>query len=140
MMACYQGMRRGFCSVTASSGVGVGYAALLIRLKPAPSAADRMRDWLTADVLARLASRAGIGSSHLLESAVMPQMTNEQRIRGADAGFAWALFVTGYDVEALAEIWAADLGARHLAEQGAMDVQGATYRVDYSLSHREVET
>lgn len=31
-------------------------------------------------------------------------MTNEQRMRGADAGVDWALLVTGYDQEAFTSL------------------------------------
>src|SRR3569833_1554272 len=139
MMAHYQGMRRGFCSLTASVGAGLGHAALLTRFTPAASAAADLRDWLSGQLLPRLPTQAGIGSIHLLESAVTPEMTNEQRIRGADAAVDWALFATGYDLDRVAELSTRQLDARHLAEHGAIDVQQAVYRIDYWLSHMEVD-
>ena len=85
MMPAYRGMTRGLCAVTASSGLGVGHAALSIRLAPAPGSQAALREWI-ASRLPELASRPGLVSAHLLESAVTPPMTAEQQIRGRDAG------------------------------------------------------
>jgi hypothetical protein len=138
MMAHYRNMRRAFCTVTGSFGHGIGYAGLLIRFKPVASAEAPMRTWLTTELLPQLPAQAGIGSMHLLESAVMPEMTNEQRIRGADAGLDWVLFATGYDVDRLGDLKRTHLGVQRLSEQGVPDVQTTTYRIHYSLSHGEV--
>ena len=137
MMPHYRGMARGFCTVTRSFGVGLGHAGLLLRFKPATGAESSLRDWLLKD-LARLASTPGIGSAHLFEGAVTPPMTNEQRIRGADAGFDWALFVTGYSADALAQLMQAGLGKAELQRHGAAGVLAAIYRMDYALTNREV--
>ena len=137
IMAHYQGMRRGLCSVTASFGLGMGHAGLLTRFKPGASAQADLRRWLTGQLLSHLPSHAGMVSVHLLESAVTPEMTNEQRIRGADAGVDWAVFATGYDGECLAELSNGQLDARHWADHGATDVQQATYRIDHWQSHGE---
>ena len=139
IMTRYRGMRRGFCSVTASFGLGIGHVGLLVRFKPQAGAETRMRTWLVRQVLPQLPSKTGIASVHLLEGAPTPQMTNEQRIRGADAGVDWAILVTGYRQDALAELSSADLGAERLAEHGATDVHEATYGMDYSLSHDEID-
>ena len=88
-------MRRGFCSVTGSFGLGFGHRAVSIRFQPEPGADDALRRWLLQDVLPQLPSKPGLGSVHLLEGAATPQMTNEQRIRGADSGIDWALLLSG---------------------------------------------
>lgn len=139
IMTHYRGMRRGFCSVTASFGLGVGHVGLLVRFKPQAVAEGQMRTWLVGQVLPQLPSKTGIGSVHLLEGALTPQMTNEQRIRGADAGVDWAILATGYSQDSFAELSSADLGAERLAEYGATGVHEATYRMDYSLSHDEID-
>ena len=138
MMRHYRGMTRGFCSVAGSFGFGIGHAGLLMRFKPATEMASSLRDWLQ-DLLARLPSRPGIGSVHLFEGALTPGMTNEQRLRGADAGVDWALLVTGYSQEALASLGHADLGSAQLERHGATGVLGALYRMDYSVLRRELE-
>jgi len=66
-------------------------------------------------------------------------MTNEQRIRGADAGVDWALLVTGYDQSELMGLLRADLSASTLAQQGAGTVTAALYRMDYALSRTEID-
>jgi hypothetical protein len=138
MMPHYRGMTRGFCSVTGSFGFGIGHVSLLLRFKPAPGAESSLRQCLLQDTLPQLPSRPGIGSVHLFEGAAAPAMTNEQRIRGADAGVDWALFVTGYNQDALENLVQAELGGAQLKAHGAVDVLAATYRMDYALTHREV--
>lgn len=138
MMTHYRGMSRGFCSVTASFGLGVGHVAMLIRFKSQAMAESRLRAWLVGKALPRLPAKSGIGSVHLLEGALTPQMTNEQRIRGADAGVDWAILATGYSQDSLAALSSIDLGASRLAGNGATGVHDATYRIDYSLSHDEM--
>jgi hypothetical protein len=138
-MPYYRGMSRGFCSVTGSFGVGIGHMALLIRFKPEPEAATAMRKGLLEEALPPLSSKPGIGSVHLFEGALRPPMTNEQRIRGADSGVDWAILVTGYGGEALTELSQAELGGVRLEQQGATGVRSAIYRLDYSLSHDEVD-
>ena len=140
MMPCYLGMTRGFCSVTGSFGSGIGHVSLLIRFKPATGAESMLRKCLLQDALPRLPSMPGIGSVHLFEAALAPGMTAEQRMRGADAGVDWALFVTGYSQDALASLMQADLGKAQLAMHGATGAFDAMYRMDYSLTDREVDT
>jgi hypothetical protein len=136
IMPYYRGMTRGFCSVTGSIGLGIGSAGLLLRFKPATGTESSLRDWLLRD-LARLPSKPGIGSVHLFEGALTPGMTKEQRIRGADAGFDWALFVSGYSQDALAQLVQAGLGNPQLERHGATGVLAALYRMDYALTDRE---
>jgi hypothetical protein len=138
MMPHYRGMTRGFCSVTGTFGQGIGHVSLLIRFKPAAGAESSLRQWLLRDALPQLPSKPGIGSVHLLEGAATPGMTNEQRIRGADAGVDWAVFVTGYSQDALASLMLAELGAAHLELHCATGVLDALYRMDYSLTAGEL--
>ena len=140
MMRHYRGMTRGFCSVTGSFGLGVGHMGLLVRFKPRAGGEAALRKWLLEDALPGLPSRPGIGSVHLFEGAVTPPATNEQRIRGADATFDWALFASGYDQDALSGLAQGDLGAARLGEHGATGVLSAAYRMDYSLAERELGT
>jgi hypothetical protein len=139
MMPHYRGMIRGFCSVAGSFGFGMGNAGLLLRFKPSTETGSSLRMWLLQDALPRLPSRPGIGSVHLFEGALTPQMTNEQRIRGADAGVDWALLVTGYSQDSLTSLIQADLGNAQLEKHGATGVLGAMYRMEYSIIQREVD-
>lgn len=139
MMRNYRGMIRGFCSVAGSFGFGMGHAGFLIRFSPATETGASLRKWLLQDILPQLPSRRGIGSVHLLEGALTPPMTNEQRIRGADAGVDWALLVTGYSRDAVASLVRVDLGNTQLERHGATGVLGSMYRMEYSIIQREVD-
>lgn len=140
MMRYYRGMSRGYCSVTGSFGFGIGHVGLLLRFKPAAGREDSLRDWLLQCILPRLPAMPGFGSVHLFEGALSPAMTTEQRMRGADAGVGWALFLTGYREDALAIPMQGDLGNARLEEKGAAGVVDATYRMDYALMDREVRS
>ena len=129
MMPHYRGMKRGLCTVAGSFGVGTGHFTQLLRFKPAEASAASLRQWLVEDALPRLVLARHAGSAHLLESAATAAMTNEQRIRGADAGLDWAVLLTGYKEEALAGA----LAPARLEERGATGVTGGLYRFDYSL-------
>ena len=138
IMNYYRGMTRGFCTIAGSYGVGMGQVGLLLRFKPAPGAELSMRKWLLQVKLPQLPSRVGLGSVHLFEGALATPMTNEQRIRGADAGVDWALLVTGYSQESVANLMQADLSNVQLEQHGATGVVGAMYRMEYTLTEREV--
>lgn len=139
MMPHYRGMSRGFCAVSGSFGLGIGHLNVLIRFKPEPSSAASLRRWLVQQLLPQLPSKPGVASVHLLEVAVTPQMTNEQRIRGADLGFDWVLLLTGYGEQALVELVRDVVGPADLEQRGATGVGAATYRIDYSLTRGEVD-
>ena len=139
IMSRYRGMTRGLCAVTGSFGSGIGHVSLLVRFKPDTAADTSLRKWLLQDTLPQLPSRPGLGSVHLLEGALTPAMTNEQRIRGADAGVDWALLLTGYSEEALAGLMHAELGNAQLERHGAAGVRYATYTLQYLLTDREVD-
>lgn len=138
MMPNYRGMTRGFCSVSGSLGAGMGQVGLLIRFEPETGTESSLRSWLLNDTLPQLPSRRGLGSAHLFERALTPHMTQEQRIRGVDAGIDWALFVTGYSEDALATLMQADLSRTRLEEHGSTAVSDALYRMQYMLTDREV--
>jgi len=129
MMQHYRGMTRGFCSVSASFGLGMGAFSVLSRFKPAATSRTSLSEMLPA-----LATKPGIAGVHLLEGAVTPAMTNEQRIRGADAGVDSALVLNGYDEDALES---AVRGAA-LERHGATAILEAAYRMDYALTEGEV--
>ncbi len=65
-------------------------------------------------------------------------MTNEQRIRGADAGVDWALLITGYSQDALQVAAQNELSDARLADHGATGVTTALYRTDYTLTSSEM--
>jgi hypothetical protein len=110
---------------------------LLLRFKPQAERAASLRQWLVEECLPPLVSKRGIGAAHLLEGAATAAMTNEQRIRGADAGIDWALLVTGYRREALENVAGSELARDVLEQHGATALVDALYGIDYSLTDRE---
>jgi hypothetical protein len=138
MMPHYRGMSRGLCVVAGSFGVGVGSSAYMVRFNSAWEA-EALRAWLLEEALPALPAKRGIGSAHLLEGASAAPMTNEQRIRGTDAGVDSALLVMGYDAQALGELSRGALGKGELQRRGATDVVEGLYRIDYTLTHGEVD-
>jgi hypothetical protein len=137
MMPHYRGMARGLCSVTGSFGLGAGTSALVVRIRPGSGRESALRDRLLADVLPALPARRGIGSAHLFESAAAAPMTAEQRIRGVDASFDWAVLVTGYEQDAVAALRGDALGEGVFAAHGAVSSGSAVYRQAYTLTDRE---
>jgi hypothetical protein len=53
------------------------------------------------------------------------------------AGFDWALFITGYREDALAQLMHARLDHAKLERHGAAGALAALYRMDYALTGRE---
>jgi len=138
MMTHYRGMARGLCRVTASFGLGVGHAGLVIRFKPGPGRESALREWLVEKELPGLSSKAGLGGAHLFEAVLAPPSTNEQRIRGNDAAVHWTLLVSGYGAEKVALLAEKELSAETLEKHGATDRAAGIYRMEYSLTEREV--
>ena len=139
MMPHYRGMTRGLCRVVDSFGLGIGQAALLLHFTPASGKQAVVHEWLTRQLLPDLASRPGLASAHLFETALTPRMTGEQSIRGKDASVDWALVVTGYRPDTVASVSEHELSgerfAQHHAAQGR--VRGI-YRMEYSLADPEL--
>jgi hypothetical protein len=138
MMGHYRGMTRGLCNVAASAGSGLGPFGLLVRFGAAAGAQERLSAWLRRDILDTLPKRPGLGSVHLLQAGLAAPMTNEQRLRGADAGVDRALLVTGYRQDAVAALATAELERRRLEAEGATGATVAVYRTDYTLVAGEV--
>ena len=138
IMPHYRDMRRGFCTVSGSFGLGLGHVATLLRFKPADGAADSLRHWLAQQLLPTLPGQPGLGGAHLLEGAATPVMTTEQRIRGADAAIDWAVLVSGYAQAALGDLALLGLAHSALEAHGARDIDEALYRLDYTLGAIEL--
>lgn len=138
MMPHYRGMTRGLCRVAGRAGAGTGHVGLLCRFRPAPGQVARLDDWLGRQILPRLPAQPGLGSVQLLKAAIAAPMTHEQHIRGADAAVDWALLVTGYRQEAVADLARADLGAACFEAQGATGLRTGLYRIDYTLTASDI--
>jgi len=138
IMTSVRGMRRGFCRVEASVGLGLGHALLQVHYAPLEGRRQALRDWLLQDALPRIASGPGFASAHILESAIAPPMTDEQRIRGKDASVDAVLIVTGYEAGFIDRVADGELAASHFEAHGCApaSVRGR-FRYDYSLTAAE---
>lgn len=137
MMTRYRGMRRGLCRIVGRSGCGLGYCALLVRLAPQPGRAAALRDWLTGAVLPSLPARDVLVSGLLLETALAPSLSEEQRIRGKDAGVNWLLLVTGYSDAAIARLAGDELARERLAQAGALDPAHEVYLLQQTVQRED---
>ncbi len=134
MMPRYVGMRRSLCDVVAGEGDGIGGACLVVTFAPAEGRLPGLRLRLVNDALRDLARRRGLASWRLLDGSLQATMTREQALRGRDRSVHSALWVTGYDVDAIAALAADDLGTERLTGYGAEAVDHAVFRLAYSLS------
>lgn len=139
MMPHYRGMTRGLCSVASSHGQGMGHFALLLRFKPRPGEDAALESWLSRELLPGLPEQRGLSSVHLLHSGLTPEMTAEQRIRGADTGVDRALLVTGYEQAAVSVLAQAGLGTAELERHGATGVLGAGYQAAHTLAQADLQ-
>ena len=138
MMARFRGMVRGFCSVVASAGVGLGHAAVSLRFMPVQGAESSLTEGLARELLPALASRRGLSGVYLFRPAAPPPMTNEQSIRGPDAPMSWLLLATGYDAQALGRALAEQLEPAMLERHGvAPGIEIGRYALHYTLSAQE---
>jgi len=140
MMREYRGMRRALCTVEASSGCGMGSTALVVRFTPADGQSGELDRWLAGEVLPGFAQRPGLAGCHLFRNALAATMTREQEIRGRDQTVHSALFVTGYDEDAVAALAREELAPERFAALGAVPTgyQARVYRQAYALSAADV--
>ena len=139
MMSRFRGMVRGFCTVVASSGFGLGNAAVSVRFTPLEGQESKLKDWLAQEVMPAMASRRGMASVELLQPAPPPPMTKEQSMRGADAPMNWLLLATAYDSQALGRAIAEQLDPKALECFGASpEMVQASYALHYTVAAQEV--
>jgi hypothetical protein len=139
MMGRFRGMVRGFCTVVASSGFGLGNAAAALRFSPVAGQESHLNNWLAQEVLPAMTSRRGMAGVHLLQPAPPPPMTKEQSMRGPDTPMTWLLLATAYDSAALSSAIAEHLEPQALERFGASPgmVLGS-YALHYTATAQEV--
>jgi hypothetical protein len=69
----------------------------------------------------------------LLENSLAARLTREQALRGRDGAVRSALWVSGYDVDAVAALAEGDLGREALTDLGAAALEHAVFRLAYAL-------
>ena len=139
MMPRFRNMVRGFCSVIASSGYGIGNTALSMRFTPDEGQESQLMDWLAGKVVPALASRRGIASIQLMRPAPPPPMTKEQSIRGSDNPLSWLLMATAFETEALKTAGEEYFAPQSLKEYGVSSQPIISiYSLHYTATSREV--
>lgn len=136
MMTRYVGMRRTLCETTAAEGDGIGAACLVVTFAPAEGRSVELHRRLAADIVPGLAGRRGLAACRLLSNALPATMTREQAIRGRDDAIHSALWITGYDADAVASLAASELSPRCLADCGATGIEHMIFALAYSLTAR----
>jgi hypothetical protein len=139
MMTRFHSMIRGFCTVFASSGFGIGNAAVSVRFTPANGKESNLTDRLAREVLPAMSSWRGLAGVHLLRPAAPPPMTKEQSMRGVDAPMTWLLLATAYDSEALSRATVEHFDPEALQRWGASSTMAiGTYTLHYTVTAQEV--
>jgi hypothetical protein len=137
------GMNRTMCSVAASHGFGIGGYLLTVQVSAAAGREVDLRSWLSGQVLADLAGRAGLCGAHFLigDRGVSDTPTQEKELRGKPDEIAdWIVLVEGYDRAAAEQAKAELLGADGLVGHGAAEpLTAGLYSLDYSLGEEEAK-
>ena len=138
-MPRFRGMIRGFASVAASEGFGLGAEAISIRFLPQEGWTARLERWLVEDVLPVTALRRGIASIQLFKPSAPPPMTKEQSIRGMDGALPWVLLATAYDRKELMNAAKEDFSLEALELSGAAPgVETGNNILHYAVTSAEV--
>lgn len=139
MMPHHRNMVRSQCRIDASFGGGVATALATIRLSPAGDGAGLKA--AIADLLKVLPAQPGLTGAHLLitDTPRNANPTTEQKIRGGDAVADWIVLVSGYEMQAVADVIETRLAADKLRAMGAGEgVTTGRYRLAYALSAGDV--
>jgi len=134
MMTRYSGMRRTLCEVAAANGCGIGSACLVVTFAAQAGRAVELLAHLADAIVPALPRRRGLAGCRLLVQARAAGPSRERAIRGRDAAVQSALWITGYDADALARLAGDDVGKETLAEWGATDVEHAIFRLAFALT------
>jgi hypothetical protein len=129
-----RGMRRGFCTVAAAAGYGLGRAAVSLRLSPPDPGA---RDWVRGEV-PRIASWRGMASVQLFEPVPPPPMTKEQSLRGRDAEMSCVLLATAHDPAALVRACGRHLDPDSLLRHGISALDRGNFELGFTATAAEV--
>jgi hypothetical protein len=139
MMKRFRGMIRGFCTVVAGSGYGLGNAAVSVRFTPLKGRESDLTDRLAQELLPAISSRRGMASVHVLRPTPPPPMTKEQSIRGTDTPMKWLLLATAYNAEALRRATVEHLDPEALQRYGASSLMTIdTYTLHYTVTAQEI--
>lgn len=139
MMPHHRNMVRSQCHVMNSQGAGTARHALVIRVSPAPQAAQRLQHALQL-FFEQVVDRSGVVGGHLLrhEAPAIAQ-TTEQKIRGNDQFADWVVIVVGYDLGALDDLTRQEMSVASLVQMGAQpEVVSGLYALSFSALAGEI--
>ncbi|WP_093157350.1 hypothetical protein [Aliiruegeria lutimaris] len=138
MMPRFRGMVRGFCNVVASSGFGLGTAAVAIRFNPEQGAEAELTRDIEQQVLPSVTREKAIVGAHFLKPDQPPPMTREQSLRGPDQAMPWLLIASAYDAAALDRAIAGTISSDELRKIGAMpDITTGCYDLHHTATAEE---
>ncbi len=138
MMPHYRNMRRGFCALEFSAGHGMGGSAHVARFSPRAGAEASLNQWLVREALPGLSAEPGLAAASLFRSALTPDITAEQRIRGQDAGLDHVVIVSGYDPQRTLHAATNVLSSARFDEHGACDHAAEQFTLAYSLTAEDL--
>jgi len=137
------GMQKTFCTVASTDGHGIGGYLCVAQLAPSMGEDDRLKDWLSSDVLPKLAGQAGLCGAHLLigDQAASQTKTKERALRGEPVAIAdWIILVEGYERSAVEGALSTLSGPEGLAAHGAdKGLVTGLYSLDFALEEREAK-
>ena len=133
----FKDMSRTICEVVATTGRGEGAWIEAFRIGAVADPAFARA--VAADVVGAIAQRDGIAGVHFAKGIEAPgnTPTTESRLRGQpDARCDWVLLVEAAELDLLKGCAAGDLLRRHA---GSATVERGIYRLQYGLTHAELE-
>lgn len=138
LMQRFRGMTRGFATVSASTGFGLGQVCMTLRFHPTDGEDDGVAKRIADRLIPTLTAIPGMSGVHLFRPEPPPPMTAEQAIRGADKALPWVLLASAYDASAI------DSATRELEDRRLVDIGIATggernrYVLHYTATALEV--
>jgi hypothetical protein len=137
------GMQKTFCTVVSTNGHGIGGYLGVAQFAPRPGEDDRLRDWLSGEVLPKFASQTGLCGAHLLigDEAASQTKTKERELRGAPVTVAdWIILVEGYDRSAVQGALVTLSGPEGLQVSGIDNESvNSLYSLDFAIEEREAK-
>jgi hypothetical protein len=138
IMPRFRGMTRGFCTVAASAGFGLGAAAAVLRFWPAEGTEPALTERISSRTLRAMAACRGLAGAYLFRPAPPPPMTREQALRGTDKPMPWLIVATAYDVAALDRAVDANLAPGAIRDMGVGEAMLGRYALHYTADSDEV--
>lgn len=135
-------MQKTFCTVASSHGHGVGGYLGIAQLGPRAGEAERLRGWLSGELLPELAIQAGLCGAHLLigDEAASQIKAKERELRDEPAKVAdWIVLIEGYDSSNVQQALSTMSEQKAIAANGGEASADSLYSLDFALDEREAK-